>query len=731
MVIFILLVVAFLFQPHIVVFADYNHFAPLPSITSTAYFKNQLFYIENFQLHTYNIEKNESNQLLLDTTSLYLDEEKSETVDPRFDLAVSSNNTLYLLDSSCGHLYPLCFKGENIYVELPIKLDWDMLETANVTMTYDSFIMGDGLYLFMEGNQLGEGHLYYFNIQNGKGKLLLSSKEVKSISPYISNKLLTLSYNMSEYNQNQEDEYLPVIQIYDPSTLEFGTKLTHCSFIPAAGLAYNAKNDTIYLTGKDGIYKQVGQGIMELVGHLPITMLTKHHSASLLDDGSYVYRDLDGFYIRNVTGTNSAEEKVLTIYGQETLKNQGYGSFLNQHPNTQIVSKTQSNMSESEIYKQILLGSSDDIFSFFDSSSIQLVKEKGFYFDLSVSQYIKDRVEQMYPLFSEQLKNEDAIAAIPIYVYDSFFLSYNERALSKVNTPTESMPKTFMELLEFIELWNSQSETIDLFSRSDIPPSRDVILKMILINHFSMQEMNQEPYSLDAPYLQALLIKLDEISPKLESLVTQGNLSEGGTAFSSVLKISSNSLSSDSSEHIYSPLLLSLDTNFSPIFPCVMSVLTVNPNTASPNLAVAYLEETLKNNLHRLNVRLYPDANELVEKSNYITQMAEITNKKNMLQKLASTLPDDEKESAFVDEWVIIKQTEDHLNKPELHYEVTPNKIEQYRSIVPFAWVGKGEQLVSSSEISHLVSRYGKQEIDYQNFISEGNRILQMMAMED
>lgn len=256
---------------------------------------------------------------------------------------------------------------------------------------------------------------------------------------------------------------------------------------------------------------------------------------------------------------------------------------------------------------------SDGVFS--------LLKDKGYLLDLSAHPALAQAVSQMHPRLTAPLTENGGLWGVPVAVSASM-PGYSVEALEKLGLTADDMPRTLMELLDFIQLWDE--EYADLGVNQLFGGVRDLYdsLRNLI---FEMQVHHCEREGVDltfsTPAMRALLQRLEELRPVIERIHPQRAdyiqtsyvLAPGDALF----YLDASPLPPRYNRAAPVPLMLRLDEQTEAWIPVSLTALVVNPASDNPNEAmdlIAYLCQAMQE--HQKFV-LLPEMNDPIEDAFY------------------------------------------------------------------------------------------------------------------
>ncbi len=259
-----------------------------------------------------------------------------------------------------------------------------------------------------------------------------------------------------------------------------------------------------------------------------------------------------------------------------------------------------------------------------------LLRDKGYLLDLSAHPALTQIVSQMHPRLTAPLTQAGGLWGVPVAVSASM-PGYSEEALEKLGLTADDMPRTLMEMLDFIQLWDE--EYADLYGVSllfggvkDLYGAlRDLIFEM-QVHHCEREGI---ALTFDTPAMRALLQRLEELRPVIDRIhppredyyLTTFPLASGSALF----YLDASPLPPRYNGPAPVPLMLQLDEESEAWIPVSITALVVNPASNSPDEAmdlIAYLCQAMQEHqkfvlLQEMNDPIeddfYPEALEFAE----------------------------------------------------------------------------------------------------------------------
>lgn len=370
------------------------------------------------------------------------------------------------------------------------------------------------------------------------------------------------------------------------------------------------------------------------------------------------------------------------------------------------------------------------------NGAFTILRDKGYAVDLSGNEKLMSVVSAMYPNLTSELLREGHLYALP-YSLRATGMGYYPSTLEKVGLTKEDMPTTYMELLDFIQLWYDEyfydNENVPLLDNTyDI---YDSLMGQIFNAQLLACEAQGKPVTFNTPSMQALLKRLVALKPVLDAMYPQENDGNGmimlGGDGNSVLtdykEAMLNQLESDSDWFsVYMPIAIDEDT---PAYiNTYLSVLLVNPASKAKDAAcelLAYIAEHLDQETRTL---MMPDVNEPIRNARYEEQLADMNATIKAMQENLAEVDDADKRLYEESIQEAIKYRDTSLRE----YRVTAEMIADYRKRATLLYPSASNVFSGDSNAAEKVlRRFRDGQISPEQFIKEFDRIVTMMQMED
>lgn len=660
-----------------------------------------------------------------------------------------------------GKLFGFCFGTGWVYQLLNDQGEFDpVLQDVQFNSDAFTFTTEDSIDLFLISTTFAvDGWLYYsgviygHNFQRKAGRVNLETGEykefatrfIKELVPYQDGTILALINDDSDIHSNIVLPDVPnvdvQIAVFDPesdavvSSVAIGAEHGIGGYY-ITGLAYGDgyayfRDDTRIM----GVNLQTSKS--EIAAYTSSSMFSGTNFKARYYNGFYIYYGYDNFTMLKLDSESLASGR-LTIFGE--YGGPAHESFLKNHPEIAI-DTTQNESASLELLTQAMVSESnayDVLMLTYSNMPVDRLIKKGYCLDLSVYPEITSRIDTMYDKFTEPMKMDGKLYGVPVSMIGTTYC-VNTRIWEELGLSEDDLPKSTLELLDFIANWSydygDEYSDIRLFEYTQMS---DLLFSSLFDQYIVYRQYMGEGIRFDTPALRQLLdayaqINFDELEPA-------GSENEDNTYFydhESVFTMFQpvgffyTGIIGEDNEVLALPLF----TEDDPVIASQVTFMIVNPKTARLDEAITYVVNYLDNlDKNAGNISLYPDHNTPVEndfyQSNVETCIAAIEDTKERLE-IASA----EGRAIVQDE---LTNFEGQLLMVEKQrYSASAETIAKYREYIePLMFVQKhnalyGTEKSSTTEIEQLKSRYLSGASTVDQFLRELDQRMKLMELED
>ena len=225
-------------------------------------------------------------------------------------------------------------------------------------------------------------------------------------------------------------------------------------------LLYDEHTDTVYFIGQREVY-EVQKG--EQPKSTGITASQDICSGCLFTEGLAIASGLS-VNIHSFREKLSSQRMTLAICGPYA-EDEYFVSFYKSHPMIDIRTVDAYTAEPEERFIKDMLNQNPeiDIYILHDLNLLSIIKNKGYYYDLSISEEIKEKISRMYEPFKQAFTYDDKVAAFPHPWYVFFTtICYNTDLFHDLNL---TVPTTWSEYFDFCIEWkeNYEDEYPDIY----------------------------------------------------------------------------------------------------------------------------------------------------------------------------------------------------------------------------------------------------------------------------
>lgn len=621
--------------------------------------------------------------------------------------------------------------------ESPVTIDWDMLEYDEYPSMYGFVVDGDVAYLLaQQPEDWSSNRLYHVDLTTGEA-VKLTDEPLMSLSGYKGGLLLAARFSWDETDENGDLRPIQAVTV-DPATCEvtflgYAKPLFSNDNFSTGGLAYDPETDSVYYSDNSHVYR-VTPDDPELIGYLPPSTLSRQTSSGLIWQGRYYVADYDLAASAALDATQRPQ-KVLRVQQSWALDDDLLRAFAKLHPEIAI-EYVNDYWHDLEDFTRVMQSDrAPDVFSTTMSSNFVVLRDKKYLMDLSSSQLLTDLVGRMYPHLTAELLKDGQLFALPVYL-DAYTFGYYPLAFEKAGVPTDNIPTTFGELLDFVETWYNEyyddNEGMEFIEYTHNP--RRTLFHHIC-NALELSSQASGTLTYNTPTIRSLLTRLDELRPIFDEITPYSEDDDYPYIEDNALftEMDGDPLprlyrASDSGIQV---MTLALDSDTPPVIGANMEVLGINPFTDNAEAAFELLEYIAQNLGIRLMTTMLPDQNDPIEvyeyEKSYERQVQRVADLEARLEWVA---PEDRRD------------LEDDLNRAKTYlaslegdgrWAMTTEEILWYREhIAPYLTVQTRDYTSpgASDQMNSIRQRYFDGQLNAEEFIQEMDRIVWMVQME-
>ncbi len=673
--------------------------------------------------------------------SSYADAQKQlgEKADHLVSILLSEGDILYGLNTLNGKFFPLGFP-DGAVTNGAVQLDWEGMEQKDGNYTYikeivKAVIFDGKVYMLIRDYTQNEYYPAFvcFDLKSG-AKQTFKTPFIQDFTPYQDGKLLVKIYDMEHaYDEVKRELKKPTLGVFDPAA-DAAADVKLFPDRDVSGLVYQAQTDTLYYMAPNKLMAMKALGEPIQAAYLPMDY-GEDSTAVLLDGGLYAINSWNGVFVRN-TDPEFMPAGSLSVYQGNT--DQATMAFTAKYPDVPVTFSQDTYFDSAQAMAQAMVSgdSSFDIYRFsINYQDFTTLLDKGYCADLGASPVLAEQIGKMYPFLQQVVSRDGKFYALPVEMY-SYGLSYSPKNWKDAGIGEERLPKTFLELIDFMNWWAQEGKDAhpDLMLLEGTSDYRTTMMAMAIGLYVQDCQARGEDLAFDTPLFRKLMAAVESLdTQELDVPLAEGESDEELYNGKSLFMNYYDWLYFQSDADDYSrPLPLPLDEGMPIHIPTYVQVMFINPNSKNFDMALRYLETTLEYMERSRHVMLFPDDNEPVPMPDFdkwITQVEdELAKAKKQLE---SAKPEEKKDLEAT-----VKSYEDLLAKKDKYYwQVSAEGIASYRKLADMCYAATPNLLdyrpkEGESEIQALVARYQQKQIPLDQFIAEADKKIRMILLE-
>jgi hypothetical protein len=664
------------------------------------------------------------------TDGVQTDEAYADSGIPFYSVILEGEDSLYALNRNNGLLYKIVLSGDTYSLSEYAQLNWEDMLVDDGDYTSARYIASgtvvNGMVYLLAQNDEYENDLYAFDIAKNTYENLSSAVPYATDVKAYRDGLALLSYEGLYYLNLQTDELSSMMSGYN------GT-----------GMAVD-KEGHLYICVSNEIYSDRNTaGTMEVVGYTAVTnYYTDGPTAAIY--GDYGYMRLTGSSDEDAlelvdTAPGTMPEYVLRIANSNTDLTEAVKAFNQLYPGVPVVIDQSTYVSTAEDLSEAMQGSNPaDLYGMsLNAISLSTLAKKDYL--LALDDSMGDYAATLNERVREACSYNGTFYAVPTYTY-AYTIGYNLKAFEKVGLTEDDVPKTYSEMLDFIDRW--QNEFAEEYSEMSLFESMQWIdmktqLLSSLLNYRELQcKVSGETLSFNDSALLETLEKFSQTDfygfydPNAESsdddVYYEEYETDGTPRFLFTSYYSLQPQSYDNQKYM-KPLVLTISEDDEPLVKSSLYVMVVNPETEHKEAALALLKCIAENIDETQKIAMMPDKNEPVINTWAIESLDNYERVISELTALKATLTN-ESDIKFVQEY-LDNYTEMLNDYEQYRYAATAEDIANYRSVESWLVPAFVSTLVDS-EVTTLSNRLRDGDINAKTFVNELTRKVQMILLE-
>lgn len=501
------------------------------------------------------------------------------------------------------------------------------------------------------------------------------------------------------------------------------------------GLCYDSETDTTYIWRDGQIDASISFSQPKAVSYTPI--MSPLSKGALLSGDMFALPYEDGVRIYSMAASE-LESQPLKIHGW--TQELPLTAFNSANPEAIFELMDTFPKTTSDLLLHMMGGDSSADIYVVNSRSYDLdaIIKKGYYVDLACNETIRKSINDMYPFLRDELTYKEKIAAFPCY--NNFAVnSYCPKAFEEIGLAEVDIPRTYADLLDFIDLWAKdyaeKYPSMSLFGQYSEPNFIKKLITIGILDDYRYDCLRRgTPAIYNTPDIQMLLEKLTrtDFSCTGSLIKTYSDIPENMTNedLSKQLFTFGGASSLAAYGEVYSYMPLAISSSIKPVVLAYTQLLLINPYTHNMDKAIAFVEFVAANLPITLSTDLMPNHNDPIRDPNFdlswLDANIEIT--KSALAKANDV---DRKElQEELENWYRVYEF-------ERNYEwlATSDSIAAFRNLdryftlqtsIPLYGMGADEEIMDL-----IYNRFLDGQISVSQFVQELDRKLSMIELED
>ena len=700
-------------------------------------------------IYAYEIGSTEPTKVASDIPFAYYDswesayDDMGDEANGMIKALVSSDSTVYGLNTLNGKLFPLTFADGKAVLGTPIELDWSAV--TELQDNSDSYgysitglkISGGALYALLRSYQnYDEITLVSFSLTTGE-ETTYPIENIQDYTFYQDGKLLVVLYDYENaYDSDTNTMAQPTLAVFDPadgSVTEVGSLGSYNS----TALVYSPDSDTLYYTDSSRIMAMPSLGEPVQVAYIPVDYLSDA-STCMLPGGLYAVLTWSGLIVRNVD-PQYLPSGALSIYGGYI--DEAATAFITDYPDYPLTFNNDVYFSTSSALAQAM-ASGDNAFDLYNISLSYLdfasLIDKGYCMNLSQFTQLSSDLDQIYPFLQAAVAKDGAYYAVPYNMY-AYGLSILPDAWEN-NGLTDRIPTSFMDLVAFMQWWvdEGMDDYPDVQLMQDVYDYGDFLFNTAMDLYIAKYQAEGKDLTLDTPLFREMMeaiesVDIEALNDTLPEMDDDGNYYLDADADGYLFTLYGDWLSVYAGQNYGESLVLPIENGGEAHIPVYLQILFVNPNTKNPDIAATYLQYTLEHMQDTQHIMIFPNDNEPVVNDYYQDMVEDYETMLAQAQEdLKTAAPENVKDLE-----ASIATYEDILSHKENYYwQASEESIAAYRKLTPLCYAASPNILNyssnedGSSEINSLISRYRQGQITLDQFITQADQKIRMIQLE-
>ena len=628
--------------------------------------------------------------------------------------------------------------GELVFETEPAELSWDdLVEEYDDGYTYakdiqQAYVSG-GKLIGQSYDDAGNSVVVVIDIEDDDVELI-QVDYMSSMCAYTEGKVLV---SLRDWNSDGEPVSIAALDLETEDIDVLGTLSTAGWSYPAS-MAYDADDNTLYYVLNGELCRLAGMDFSAPEAISAANVESWGDSPAIVtDDNYYICADYQTVIIRNTDPSQRSEQSITVYTNYCDVMDQAYYDFTAANPDVEVVLAT----SYEDITQAMLNQSSAvDVYTVsVNTQDYSALLKRGYMAELDDSDIITGFVGEVYPELRKVLVGDSGVVAVPVEMWANC-MSYNPVAFEKLGLTEADVPTSWPEFLALLQRLpelmgeNSAVTVVDpYYTQADL---RNTLFQEIVDDYMLYLQQDGVEFAFNTDILRSVLAELEKVDfaalglPEEYEDYDSYEYNEETILFNTYSSISCEIY--NYTQQYSRPMPLAMEQGGRPAVSANLTVAFVNPYSENRELAIEYLEYAIANIEPVYRANMCPGSNEPVENSYYQEALDSYDESiANIEDELAKAEDDETRE-----QW---QQQLDEMTKWRDEYEqnyrwsASAESIELYRSyadyLTPTQYIGFDEE--ASEEFYSLMSQYIDGSIDLDTFLTNIDKKIRMMVLED
>ncbi len=491
-----------------------------------------------------------------------------------------------------------------------------------------------------------------------------------------------------------------------------------------SGCVWREQDQSLYFAGEGGRVQKVLSGTKaQTKAYLPLVYAGINNQAFLYREGSYVYLDSSGLFVRDIS--MEGERRQTTVHIMGYLSTDITVAFAARHPDISLI--IDDDVTDFLSLQQSMVSGDDsvDLYVVSTAGAYGEVRDKGYAAPMNADAGLVEQARQFYPAIQEALFKDDKLLAFPMSVQaDTWTL--NRTVWDRLGLG--EYPVTFKQVFTALEHWNEEyAPDNPEYSFIEVYDGLRGYVAMIVKQYLLEHETGDKPVSFDDPAFR------EAVQATLDYREILGNQAEGMNAiimtYNQYLGVGYN----DSDEVISVPLP-ALSEDSPRMVRAGLYLFVLNPLSKNQPAALEFVSFYARQMNERDKYALNASLNTPLRHKGFEVAMQEMLgNIQNMEKMLETAAPEEKNElKAMIDQekrryalreaedWQISQETID------IYREMARHLVVPLQSIFPNDPLSEGGQV-----IEQVIGRFTDGQLTVDQFVKELDAKALMMFKEN